>query len=116
MDKDNLLAEALGISISELHQARDNNVTYEELLVELNLTEDEVRTAHDAAFVSAVQQAVDEGSLTTAQAENGRMAVTGMVAAVMVAAMAEGHADKTMVPQNLLCKQPASMPRIFVSA
>ena len=34
MDKDTLLAEALGISISELNQARDNNVTFEELLVE----------------------------------------------------------------------------------
>ncbi len=62
VDKDNLLAEALGISISELNQARDNNVTYEELLIELNLTEDEARSARDAAYASAVQQAVDEGS------------------------------------------------------
>jgi len=69
VDKDAILAEALGISVSELNQARDNNVTYEELLDELGLTEDEVRAARDAAYGAAVEQAVDEGTLSTIQAE-----------------------------------------------
>lgn len=69
LDKDAILAEALGISTSELDQARANNVTYDELLDSAGMTKDEAREAQEAAMAAAVQQAVDDGTLTEAQAE-----------------------------------------------
>jgi len=66
LDKDTLLADALGISVADLNNARADNMSFEDLLDDLDLTEEE---AQEAAQETAVQQAVDNGTLTAEQAE-----------------------------------------------
>jgi len=70
LDKDALLVQALGITVGELNQARDDNVSYDDLLNELGLSTEEAKASQEAAYEAAVQQAVDQGSLTEAQAED----------------------------------------------
>ena len=75
IDEDSVLAQALGISVAELDEARANNVTYSDLLDELGLTDDEVDAAEQAITAQLVEDAVADGSLTAEQAEqvlNGR--------------------------------------------
>lgn len=75
IDDDSVLAQALGISVAELDEARANNVTYSDLLEELGLTDDEVDAAEEAITAQLVEDAVADGSLTAEQAEqvlNGR--------------------------------------------
>jgi transcriptional regulator with XRE-family HTH domain len=69
IDKDAMLAEALGISVSELDAARDNTTSFHDLLDELGLTHDELRDNMQAIAEQTVQDAVDSGELTEAQAE-----------------------------------------------
>ena len=75
IDEDSVLAQALGISVAELDEARADNVTYSDLLDELGLTDDEVDAAEEAITAQLVEDAVADGSLTVEQAEqllNGR--------------------------------------------
>ena len=75
IDEDSVLAQALGISVAELDEARADNVTYSDLLDELGLTDDEVDAAEEAITAQLVEDAVADGSLTAEQAEqvlNGR--------------------------------------------
>lgn len=69
LDKDALLATALGISVADLNEARADTVRFEDLLADLGLTAEEAHDAQDAALETAVQQAVEAGTLTAAQAE-----------------------------------------------
>lgn len=69
IDKDAILAEALGISEADLNEARNNTVMFDELLEELDLTAEEVRTNGQAIMEQLVQDAIDSGELTEAQAE-----------------------------------------------
>ena len=75
IDKDSILAQALGISVSELNAARAANTEFSDLLDDLGLTRGEVRDAEQAIMAELVQDAVEDGTLTAEQAEqlqNGR--------------------------------------------
>lgn len=69
LNKNLLLAEALGVSEADLDAARADNKRFDDYLVELGLTREEVRDSMRAAFEAAVQAALDDGTLTEAQAE-----------------------------------------------
>lgn len=69
LNKNLLLAEALGVSEADLDVARADNKRFDDYLVELGLTREEVRDSMRAAYEAAVQAAVDDGTLTEAQAE-----------------------------------------------
>jgi hypothetical protein len=69
IDKEALMAEALGINVDELQAAREEGTSMAELIDSLGLTASEVATAHQAAYEAAVQQAVEDGVLTQAQAD-----------------------------------------------
>lgn len=69
IDQDAILAEALGISISELNEARDNTVFYSDLLDELGLTQEEVRSNTRAIVEEMIADAIESSELTEAQAQ-----------------------------------------------
>lgn len=69
IDREALMAKALGISVDELQAAREEGTTMAELLDQLGLTAAEVATAHQAAYEAAIQQAVEDGVLTQDQAD-----------------------------------------------
>ena len=69
LDKDALMAQALGITVEELQAARDAGKSTATLLDELGLTAAEVQTALQAAYEQAIQQAVSDGVITQAQAD-----------------------------------------------
>lgn len=68
IDKGELVAEALGISVEELQEAREGQAI-RELLAELNMTPAEVRQAVVEGYEEAVDQAVEDGLITDEQAE-----------------------------------------------
>ena len=69
IDKEALMAEALGISAEELQTARDEGKSLPELMNELELDPATVRTAMNTAYQDAVQQAVADGVITQEQAD-----------------------------------------------
>ncbi|MDX1613379.1 MAG: hypothetical protein R3300_03655 [Candidatus Promineifilaceae bacterium] len=69
LDRQALLAEALGIGVDELETAREAGQTLGELLDAQGLTAAEFEEARRAAFEAAVEDAVADGVLTDAQAE-----------------------------------------------
>lgn len=69
IDHDALMAQALGISVDELQAAREEDTTLLKLLDELGLTTEEVLAARQAAFETAVEQAIEDGTLTQEQAD-----------------------------------------------
>jgi formaldehyde-activating enzyme involved in methanogenesis len=69
IDKEALMAEALGISAEELEEARAGGETLSTLLEELDLTAVEVREALEAAHERAVAEAVADGVITQEQAD-----------------------------------------------
>lgn len=69
IDRDALMAEALGISVDELQAAREDGTTLPELMDELDLTMEEVTASKQAAYEAAVEQAVTGGTLTQEQAD-----------------------------------------------
>ena len=69
IDRDELLAEALGISADELQAARDEGQKLWTLLDDLGLDGEEFRQALQAAYESAVGQAVLDGVITQDQAD-----------------------------------------------
>jgi ribosomal protein S20 len=68
IDHQSLLATALGISVEDLEAARQEGKTIADLMTELGLTADEVQENLQAAYEAAVQQAVEDGVITSDQA------------------------------------------------
>ena len=71
IDPDALLAGVLGITVEELQTARDDDEdkTLADLVDELGLDAVTVRREMTAAYQQAVQQAVDDGTITQEQAD-----------------------------------------------
>lgn len=69
VDGDELVAEALGISLADLQAAREEGTSLSALLEESGLTYAEFAQARQDAYEAAVQQAVDDDVLTQEQAE-----------------------------------------------
>jgi hypothetical protein len=72
IDRDEILANALGISEDDLATARQEGKSLSDLLDELNLDAGDVRDAMQASFQEAVDNAVEEGVITESQAEQLR--------------------------------------------
>lgn len=70
LDKDAFLADALGISLGQLEAYRDAATSWDDVLTDLGLTEDEVREGQQAAMEQAIANAVADGTLTEEQAED----------------------------------------------
>jgi hypothetical protein len=68
-DRDEILAEALGISVSEFQAAQDEGQRIPDLLDELGISQDDFQTAVDAAHDAALAQAVSDGVITQEQAD-----------------------------------------------
>jgi uncharacterized protein (DUF433 family) len=69
IDKDELYAQALGISVADLQAAQEEGKTVLDLLDELGLEPAAVREAMQAAYEKAVQNAVGAGVITQSQAD-----------------------------------------------
>ena len=63
------VADALGLTVEELEEAREAGMTIPEVAEEQGVEMDDVRTAAEAARVEMVQDAVDEGLITEEEAE-----------------------------------------------
>jgi uncharacterized protein (DUF433 family) len=69
IDRDEIYAEALGISVTDLQSAQEEGKSLSDLLDELNLDPATVREAMQAAYEKAVQEAVDASVITQDQAD-----------------------------------------------
>ena len=69
MEKDEMLAKALGISVDELTAAQEDGKRIPDLLDELGLDEETFRANMDAAREDALNQAVADGVITQEQAD-----------------------------------------------
>lgn len=69
IDPNTLFAQALGITTEQLQSYRDQGMTLSQILSETGKTAIEVRNAEQAAYQAAVQQAVSDGVITQAQAD-----------------------------------------------
>lgn len=69
LEKGELTAQALGITVGELEVAREEGKTVRQLIRELALDPATVRDNLKAAYEEAIQQAVIEGALTQEQAD-----------------------------------------------
>lgn len=69
IDKEALTAQALGLSVEELQAAREAGKTIPELIEEQGMTAAEARQAMQDAYKAAVEQAVKDGVITQAQAD-----------------------------------------------
>lgn len=69
IDRDGLMAEALGISVERLEAARQEDRSLSALFEELGLEVSDVRAALQAAYEELVKKAVEEGILTQNQAD-----------------------------------------------
>lgn len=69
VDREAILAEALGITVEELAAAREAGVSVHELIDQAGLDEATVRTEIQTAITEAVQQAVTDGVITQEQAD-----------------------------------------------
>ena len=66
LDRNSLLARALGMTVEELEAAREDGTLYDILS---NITPAELQAQMQTAMESAVQQAVADGAITQAQAD-----------------------------------------------
>jgi len=69
IDRDEICAEALGISVEDLQAAQDEGKSLSDLFDELELDPAAVREAMQAAYEKVVQAAVDDGVITQSQAD-----------------------------------------------
>ena len=69
LDKEALMAEALGITVEELQAARDEGKSHKELMEDLGLDKETVRQNMQTAHEAAIQQAVADGVITQEQAD-----------------------------------------------
>jgi hypothetical protein len=68
-DRDEILATALGISKDELQAALDTGQQIPDLLDELDISQEDLQAATQAAQEAALQQAVNDGVITQEQAD-----------------------------------------------
>ncbi|MBN1149536.1 MAG: hypothetical protein JXA78_19905 [Anaerolineales bacterium] len=68
LDKDRM-SEALGITPEELQAARQEGKSPKDLMEEKGLTTEDIQAAMRAAYEAAVQQALEDGAITQAQAD-----------------------------------------------
>lgn len=69
IDRQSIVAEALGITVEELQTAYQEGKTLPQLVAELGLDLDEVRAAIQAGVTEAINQAVTDGTITQEQAD-----------------------------------------------
>jgi ribosomal protein S20 len=69
LDRDAITAEALGISLAELEQARADGKPMAVIIYELGLDRATIRANMQAAHEAAIQQAVTDGVITQEQAD-----------------------------------------------
>ena len=69
IDKEEMLATALGITTEELEAARQEGKSLPYIFGELGLDPADIKDAIQSAYEDAVQQAVDDGVITDSQAE-----------------------------------------------
>ncbi len=69
IDREALLAEALGMSVADLQAALEDGASLPALIEELGLTFAELAEAQQAAHGAAVQEAVADGVISQAQAD-----------------------------------------------
>ena len=69
IDHDELFAEALGVSVEDLEEARESDKSLSDLFDELGLEPEGVRDAMQAVYEEAVQEAVGAGVITQSQAD-----------------------------------------------
>jgi hypothetical protein len=69
IDKDAIMAEALGISVEDLQESKVAGTRLSDLIEELGLDADEVATQMEAAHQDAIDQAVAAGVITQEQAD-----------------------------------------------
>lgn len=69
IDRDALMAEALGLTVEELTAAREAGTPVWELIADAGLTMPEFMTAMNDAHTAAINQAVADGVITQAQAD-----------------------------------------------
>ncbi|MEA3439823.1 MAG: hypothetical protein U9R58_06040 [Chloroflexota bacterium] len=67
--QDLLLSQALGLTVDDLHEAREEGKSISDILSEQGVTAVEVREALVAAHEAAIQQAVEDGVITQEQAD-----------------------------------------------
>ena len=63
------IAEALGITVEELEAAKENGQSIRDLAEAQGVELSELQEARKAALIEAVEEAVDEGTITQAQAD-----------------------------------------------
>ena len=63
------LAEALGVTVEELEAAKENGQSIRELAEAQGVELSEVQEAKKAALIAAIEEAVDEGTITQEQAD-----------------------------------------------
>ena len=69
IDPNAIFAQALGITTDQLQAYRDQGLTLSQILSQAGKTAVEVRNAEQAAYQTALQQAVTDGVITQAQAD-----------------------------------------------
>jgi hypothetical protein len=69
LDRDAIMAEALGITVAELEQARADGKPMAVIIYELGLDRATLRTNMQAAHEAAIQRAVTDGVITQEQAD-----------------------------------------------
>lgn len=69
VDRDEILADVLGLTVEELAAAKEAGTSLDELMTEAGLTKEAVRTEIQNAITVAVEQAVSDGTLTQEQAD-----------------------------------------------
>lgn len=67
IDREALIAGALGITVEQLQEYRDNGTRLPEIMDELGLTREEFQISMQSAFEAALQKAVDDGVITAEQ-------------------------------------------------
>jgi len=69
INQDEIVSKALGIDLADLQAAREEGKSLPYLLGELGIDPSDFQTALQSAYEDAVQQAVDDGVITSSQAE-----------------------------------------------
>jgi hypothetical protein len=69
IDKETLMAEALGISVEDLEAAKEDGTRIRDLVEELGLDMETVRENLEAAHQAAIEAAVEDGVITQEQAD-----------------------------------------------
>ena len=69
IDHQEILSQALGIDVADLEAAREEGKSLPYLFGELGIEPEEIRAALQSAYEDALQNAVNDGAITSSQAE-----------------------------------------------